>query len=124
MIYSREQVGEIIRREIDAFGEDAWFINNGWCHAFALGIARMLGPDANVVDSLMTYMSGTFPGHCWVEYHGFHFDAETPEGVRDPSEMQYHRRLRAIADSPEEQDEAEAVREALGHEPIYYGARQ
>lgn len=120
MIHSREQIGEIIRREIDSFGEDAWFINNGWCHAFALGVVARLGPEAKVVNSLTGYVRGTFPGHCWVEYRGFHFDAETPDGVMDPSQMQYHRRLRAIADSPEEQDEAEAVHEALGHEPIYY----
>jgi hypothetical protein len=123
VIYSREQVGDIIRSEIDEFGVDAWFINNGWCHAFALAIARKLGPAAKVVDSLVEYTSGTFPGHRWVEYRGYHFDAETPDGVQAPAEMQYHRRLRAIVDSPDEQDEAEAVAEALGHDPIYYGAR-
>ncbi len=123
MIYSREQVGEIVRLEIDRFGEDAWFINNGWCHAFALGLAKRLGPEAKVVNSLTRYVRGTFPGHSWVEYCGFHFDAETPEGTPEPAEMQYHRRLRAIADSPEGQDEAEAVFEALGREPIYYGRR-
>jgi hypothetical protein len=117
-------VGNIVRQKIDEFGEDAWFINNGWCHAFALGLARRLGAEARIVNSLNDYTSGTFPGHFWVEYCGFHFDAETPEGARHPSEMQYHRRLRAIADSPDDQDEAEAVIEALGHEPVYYGPKR
>jgi ATP-dependent phosphoenolpyruvate carboxykinase len=117
--FSREQVADIIRAKIDAFGEDAWFINNGWCQSFAIGVARTLGPDAKVVNSLTQYRDGTFPGHSWIEYEGLHFDAETPDGVSNPREMQYHRRLRAIADSPEEKNEEEAVFEALGHEPIY-----
>lgn len=119
-MFSPEQVGDIIRADIDTFGEDAWFINNGWCWAFALGLAKMLGSEAKVVNSSYHYPEGTFPGHSWVEYNGMHFDAETPDGVSDPRQMQYHRRLRAIADSPEGKDPEEAVFEALGHEPIYY----
>jgi hypothetical protein len=122
-MHTREKVGEIIRHEIERFGEDAWFINNGWCHGFAVSIANRLGPAATIVNSLHRYTNGTFPGHWWVEYHGLHFDAETPEGVSDPKQMQYHRRMRAIADSPMDQDEDVAVIEALGHAPVYYGRR-
>ncbi|TLX16747.1 hypothetical protein [Rhizobium sp. MHM7A] len=118
--YSREQVADMIRAKIDAFGEDAWFINNGWCWVFANGLAEKLGPDAKVVNSCHHYRDGTFPGHSWVEYNGLHFDAETPDGVSEPRQMQYHRRLRAIADSPDNVDENQAVIDALGHEPIYY----
>jgi hypothetical protein len=118
---SAQQVGDMIRADIDVFGEDAWFINNGWCWVFAIKWAEKLGPDAKVVNSSDHYRHGTFPGHSWVEYHGLHFDAETPDGVSDPRQMQYHRRLRAIADSPEGKNEEEAVYEALGHDPIYYG---
>lgn len=50
------------------------------------------------------------------------FDAEDPDGVADPGQMQYHRRLRAIADSPEWQSESDAVRQALGRDPEYYGS--
>jgi hypothetical protein len=124
MGYTREEVGEIIREMIDEFGEDAWFINNGWCYAFALSIARRLGEGAQIVDSLTGYRNGTFPGHHWVLYEGLHFDVEDPEGVSDPRQMQYHRRMRAIADSPDDQDEDEAVVEALGHPPVYYGSRR
>ena len=122
MSLSRLEVGNLIRTSIDQFGEDAWFINNGWCHAFAIGIARMIGPEARIVSSLYDYREGTFPGHRWVEYRGFQFDAEDPDGVSDPRHMQYHRRLRAIVDSPEDQHEIDAVREALGRDPIYYGS--
>lgn len=118
---SPQEVGDLIRAKIDAFGEDAWFINNGWCWGFAIGLAKTLGPEAKVVDSSFHYLDGTFPGHSWVEYHGLHYDAETPEGVEEPRQMQYHRRLRAIADSPEGVDEHQLVIDALGHEPIYYG---
>jgi hypothetical protein len=121
--FTREEVGDIIRKMIDAFGENAWFINNGWCYGFALGLAKKLGPDAKIADSLFKYPEGTFPGHYWVEYRGLHFDAETPGGEDDPRQMQYHRRLRAIADSPDEQDEMEAVIEALGQKPFYYGRK-
>ncbi|MBY3157333.1 hypothetical protein HFO56_33960 [Rhizobium laguerreae] len=120
-MHTQKEIGDIIRHEIERFGEDAWFINNGWCHGFAVSLARRLGPDAHIVDSLTRYRNGTFPGHWWVEYCGLHFDAETPEGVSDPRQMQYHRRMRAIADSPEGQDEDDAVREALGHDPVFYG---
>jgi hypothetical protein len=120
-VHTRQQVGVIVRREIETFGEDAWFINNGWCSGFASTIAKQLGPDAIVVNSLTRYTVGTFPGHWWVEYDGLHYDAETPDGVTEPRDMQYHRRLRAIADSPDEQDEDEAVLEVLGHAPIYHG---
>lgn len=121
MARTREQVADLIRSMIDNFGEDAWFINNGFCAGFASGLCKALGPEARVVHSLSQYRDGTFPGHWWVEYNGLHFDAETPEGVETPKEMQYHRRMRAIADSPEDMDEAEAVFLALGHEPIFYG---
>ena len=121
---SREQVGDLIRAGIDAFGEDAWFINNGWCQVFALRIAKELGPNAKVVNSCYHYWQGTFPGHSWIEYDGFHFDAETPDGVSDPVQMQYHRRFRAIVDSPDDVSEEQAVVDALGHEPIYYCSRR
>jgi len=120
---TREEIGDIIREEIDRTGEDAWHINNGWCLAFASTLARRIGEGARIVNSLSQYRDGTFPGHWWVEYGGFHFDAETPEGAAMPKRMQYHRRMRAICDSPDEQDEEEAVIEALGHAPVYYGAR-
>lgn len=71
---SRKQVGNLIRQKIDAFGEDAWFINNGWCHAFAIGIVRVIGPEARIVNSLFDYKEGTFPGHSWIEYRGMHFE--------------------------------------------------
>lgn len=120
---SPQQVGDMIRAEIDVFGEDAWFINNGWCWVFAIKLAEKLGADAKVVNSSVHYRDGTFPGHSWVEYQGLHFDAETPDGATDPRQMQYHRRLRAIADSPEGKNEVEAVFEALGHDPMFYSPR-
>ncbi len=122
-IKTREQVGLLVRKEIANYCEDAWFINNGWCFGFACSLADQLGPDAKVVNSLTQYKDRTFPGHSWVEYHGLHYDAETPDGVTEPCLMQYHIRLRAIADSPDEQDEDEAVIEALGHAPIYSTGR-
>jgi hypothetical protein len=118
---SPQEVGDLIHAKIEAFGENAWFINNGWCWGFA--IAKILGPEAKVVGSSSHYQDGTFPGHSWVEYDGLHYDAETPEGVEDPRQMQYHRRLRAIVDSPEDKTEEDSVLEALGHEPVYYGPR-
>lgn len=121
--YSPKQVGQIIRKKIDQFGEDAWYINNGWCQSFANKIADILGPEAKVVSSSHDYKNGTFPGHSWVEYKGKHYDAESPDGESNPKQMQYHRRLRALADSPEDMDEKEAVRNALGHDPIYYGEK-
>lgn len=117
--YSRSEVSKIIRKEINRSGEpDAWSINNGWCWAFANKLAKILGPEAKVVNS-SEFKDGTFPGHSWVLYKGYHFDAESPFGEKEPKQMQYHRRLRAIADSPEDSDEDEIVRKALGHDPIY-----
>jgi len=120
---SRSEISKLIRKEIDRTGGDAWEVNNGWCQAFASKIAKMLGPKAKVVNSTYDYKDGTFPGHSWVEFRGLHFDAESPFGETDPSQMQYHKRLRAIADSSEDQDEQEVVRKALGHDPVYHGAK-
>lgn len=108
---------------METMGEDAWYINNGWCHSFAIGLARFLGPEAKIVNSTHHYRQGTFPGHHWVEFRGLHFDAETPFGVDDPRKMQYHIRLRAVADSSENVDPDDAVRAALGHDPVYHSRR-
>jgi hypothetical protein len=73
-------------------------INNGWCMAFAIKLKRMLGPEAKMLDT--TSMSHpVFPGHWVVLYRGKYYDAESPQGVSDPAELAYSRRLRAIADS-------------------------
>lgn len=116
---SRSEVSKLIRKMINKTGEDAWEINNGWCWGFANRLAKELGPEAKVVNSTSDFKDGTFPGHSWVLYKGFHFDAESPFGEKEPKQMQYHRRLRAIADSPEGSDEQEVVRKELGHDPVY-----
>lgn len=119
--FTPKQIGYLVRQQIRKSGhDDAWEVNNGWCMAFANRLAERLGKDAKVVDSTHHYKQGTFPGHSWVEYHGMHYDAETPDGVSDPKQMQYHKRLRAIADSPKGSDERDVVRKALGHDPIYW----
>lgn len=120
-VYPRKDVGDLVRRQIDEWKMDAWEINNGWCFGFASQLAKKFGVGATLAASLGEFQSGTFPGHWWVRYGGLHFDAESPDGEDDPSHMQYHRRLRAIADSPDDKDEDEAVIEALGRAPIYYG---
>lgn len=118
--HSAADVARLIYALIDESGEDAWAINNGWCWWFALKLQDRLGPGSKVVHS-DDFPDGTFPGHSWVEYKGLHFDAETPEGVSEPRLMQYHRRLRAIADSTDDISCEDAVRNALGHDPVYYG---
>ncbi len=119
--YSRSEVSKIIRKLIGKFGDDAWGINNGNCGVFAYRLAKVLGSAAKKVDSVTTYKDGTFPGHSWVEYNGYHYDAESPYGEKEPRDMQYHKRLRAIADSEDGEDEQEAVRKALGKDPVYAG---
>ena len=119
--YSRSEISKLIRKMIQQTGEDAWYVNNGWCWNFATNLAKILGPQAKVVGSKTDYKDGTFPGHWWVEYKGYHFDAESPYGEKRPKDMQYHRRLRAIADSEDDDgDENEIVKKALGHDPVYY----
>lgn len=119
---SRSEISKIIRKGIRQAGHcDAWEVNNGWCSAFAYKLAKILGPKAKVVNSTTDYKDGTFPGHSWVEYNGYHFDAESPYGEKEPKDMQYHKRLRAVADS--EGDEDMAVFKALGKEPVYPGKK-
>lgn len=120
---TRSEVSKLIRNEVRKFGEDAWHINDGWCWGFANKIAKKLGPNATVVNSTTQYTDGTFPGHSWVEYNGYHFDAESPFGEKEPKDMQYHKRLRAIADTPDDVSEIEAVKKSLGGDPIYPGKK-
>lgn len=80
-----------------------WAINNGWCMAFALRLARKLGDGAELVST--TGVPGGFPGHSVVRYKGKFYDVESPEGVDSIPELAYCKRLRAIADQPGEEDE-------------------
>lgn len=120
---TRSEISKLIRNEVRKFGEDAWEINNGWCWGFANKLAKKLGPNAKVVNSTTDYTDGTFPGHSWVEFNGYHFDAESPFGEKEPKDMQYHKRLRAIADAPDHVSVEDAVRLSLGKDPVYPGKK-
>ena len=88
-----------------------WAINNGWCMAFAMRLARKLGGGAEVVST--TGVPGGFPGHSVVLYKGKYYDVESPEGVASIPELAYCKRLRAIADAPGD-DEDDRLYEAEG----------
>lgn len=92
-----------------------WAINNGWCWGFANQLAKRLGDEAKVVGT--TQMPGVFPGHSVVLYKGKYYDAESPQGVVDPTDLAYSKRLRAIADSEpdyEDIDEGKSLRRWMG----------
>jgi hypothetical protein len=69
--------------------ESAKDINNGWCDEFAKSVKDTL---SNPVD-LSIYSYGfdsngyTSHAHKWIFYDGKHYDAECPEGVKNPSKL-------------------------------------
>jgi hypothetical protein len=69
-------------------------INDGWCEAFAIRLRKKLGDRAALVST--TQMKGVFPGHVVVRYDGKYYDAESPEGVVNPQDLAYSRRLYAV----------------------------
>ncbi len=102
-------------------GMSPWAINNGWCMGFALRLIRKLGDGAEMVST--TGVPGGFPGHSVVLYKGLYYDAESPEGVKTIPELAYCKRLRAIADGPEEELEEKApVDTPLYHYTTFKGA--
>lgn len=93
---TRDKVALIIQKMIRSRSSSGKAINNGWCMGFARALQERLGPEATVEGSFD--WPGTFPGHYWVKFKGYHYDAESPRGEREPRLMTYHSRLRALAD--------------------------
>jgi hypothetical protein len=97
-LFENDGTGDIVRRVMDEYGFSPKYINNGWCWGFAVQLAKALGPEAKVIDT--TSLAGVFPGHSVVEFRGRYYDAESPDGVVDPKDLAYSKRLRATKDRP------------------------
>ena len=64
---------------------DPFNINDGRCEEFMQRVVRRV-PGAEERCSAMMVQDGMHPvfgGHVWVYFDGRHYDAETPDGVRD-----------------------------------------
>lgn len=98
-----DPVERIIRQMCRDFKMSPQAINNGWCWVFAHGLAKKLGPEAEVLST--TPMDGVFSGHSVVKYRGKYYDAESPNGVVDPRDLHYSKRIyQSAKDDPEEDD--------------------
>lgn len=84
-------IGTLVRNLIKDFGMSPKYINNGWCTAFAHRLVELLGPKAKIINTSGT---GAFPGHAVVEYQGKFYDAESPDGVSDLTDLAYSQRIR------------------------------
>lgn len=76
-------------------------INNGNCDQFADALAKELGQEANVVYTEDVDPDDELPGHCWVEYKGRVYDAETPSGVSSWEELPIFRQKNPRAPEPD-----------------------
>jgi hypothetical protein len=76
-----------IKKALKRFRLSPEEINNGHCGFFASHVQFLLKDNCTIWH---------VPGfHTWIEVDGRYYDAETPAGVRYPSELPYWQRLRA-----------------------------
>lgn len=68
-------------------------INYGNCDKFADKLVATLGQQAAFLET--DWDASEVPPHCWVQYRGLHFDAETPYGVIDPLDLPIFKRAKA-----------------------------
>jgi hypothetical protein len=99
-LFRPKEIAWLCQRITRRMGMTPAQINNGWCMAFANNLQKALGPEAQVVST--TGLDGVFSGHKVVLYQGFYYDAESPEGVRDPRNLAYSQRMYRIADGLED----------------------
>jgi hypothetical protein len=90
-VATSQYIGDIVRNAVKDYSGSPKYINNGSCWGFACALARVLGPEAKVVNT--TGLQGVFPGHSVVLYRGKYYDAESPDGVTDPKELAYSKRI-------------------------------
>lgn len=69
--------------------ESARDINNGWCDEFAKSVRDTLSYSDNISICSYGFDSNGYTSyaHKWISYDGKHYDAECPEGVKNPSEL-------------------------------------
>jgi len=89
----RTEIGALVRQCVQEFGLTPKEINDGRCDEFAdllvskfKGFTREWSSDSDDFN------------HDWVSYRGFHYDAETPEGVRTRGEIGTKPEYRAKAE--------------------------
>lgn len=122
-------VEKVVRTLARSFRMSPEAINNGWCWGFANSLARKLGPEAEVVST--TEMEGVFSGHSVVLYRGRYYDAESPEGVVDPRDLRYSKRIYSYDDGstlvesivPDVQDLLKKAAAGLDHQ-LYQSGEQ
>ena len=63
-------------------GKSPQQINSGNCDSFAEKLHELIGGQI-----FETTFDHNLPTHLWVELNGYHYDAETPEGVSEWKEL-------------------------------------
>ena len=84
-------ISQFIRNLIKDIGKTPYDINNSECDYFADHIITAY-PKAQIRTS-EDYEPEMPVGHVWVEYHGRHYDAECPNGVKNPLNLPIFRRV-------------------------------
>jgi hypothetical protein len=69
-------------------------INNGWCNEFAKSIKDALSQPKDFEIRSYGYGNSSYrsSSHKWVYYQGKHYDAECPEGVKNPRNLPFFER--------------------------------
>jgi len=121
----RRSMMRLIREALDGYREDGedvrvGRINEGDCFHFAALLMGMLHPTEEMVE-VHEVREGGWLVHAWVEFDGWHFDAECVEGVMDPSDLPFFRRrgMRLKQESRLEFDDLKA----MGRDPQVLGVR-
>lgn len=89
---TRNQITAAIYAVLSQWGASAAQINNGQCEDFALAVLEQLGDShEEIVETSATpdeeWTDSTLPGHIWLTWSGWHFDAECPEGTKSWREL-------------------------------------
>lgn len=93
-------INDEIQKVIKELGLEPYDINNGYCDVLADEIEYKI-PGAESVCTENFTDSGKYPGHIWIYYKGRHYDAESPEGVKDWKELPIFKKVNASSQNIE-----------------------
>jgi hypothetical protein len=95
---------ELLNANVSPPVEEREDASSGWCRMIAFGVYDELGrpEDVQVLQGFM----GLGDNHYWLKYNGKHFDAESPQGVQTPEDLDFFGGM-TVKDMTERTDKVE-----------------
>ena len=79
-------IKNIILALIKEWNISPYDINNGQCEYFSMEVIKRMDGYSDCLTEVCTenfVEFGELAGHCWILYKGKHYDAESPQGVKN-----------------------------------------